>query len=115
MRSEFLLLLALASAPAASAQFQEPQPGYFHCEAPGGHYYNHEIPGLQPKTTVTVRLKPIAENFDPTWEMQGSIYFEAPTGRRRVSVGTADNDRQHIYVALQRDDNGAAEVIDQYP
>jgi len=102
------------SGPAATG-VQELAPGYFRCEAPGGHFFNREISALQPGKKVTVRVRPISENFDPTWEMQAAIYFETPSGRMRVQVGKADNDLQHIYVALLRDSPNTYDILGKYP
>ena len=106
--------LADESGPAATG-VQELAPGYFRCGAPAGHFFNHEIPPLQPGKKVTVRVRPISENVDPTWEMQAAIYFETPSGRMRVQVGKADNDLQHIYVALLRDSTNTYDILGKFP
>lgn len=104
-----------ASSDMSSMGVHELEPGHFRCEAPAGDYINHEIAALPIRKPVTVRFRLISEHPDPKWLEQTAIYFETPLGRRRIQVGKADNDPQHIYVALLHDNNGQSEVVDQYP
>jgi TonB family protein len=93
----------------------ELEPGHFRCDEPAGDYVNREIATLPISRPVTVRFKLISEHPDPKWLEQAGLYFETPKGRKRLQVGKANNDPQHMYVALLGDDTGESEIVDQYP
>lgn len=93
----------------------ELEPGHFRCDEPAGDYVNREIAALPMSKPVSVRFKLISEHPDPKFSEQAGLYFETPQGEKRLDVGKARNDPQHMYVALSGDETGESEIVDQYP
>jgi hypothetical protein len=111
------LILLLSSAADEPAGWRQLEPGHYLCTEPAGKFDNYEIAPLQAGTPVTIRLKLISENFDPKWTVEAAIFFDPPGGRSRVTIGKANDDRDHIYVALQSASAAADEwkILAQYP
>jgi hypothetical protein len=94
------LLFLLTSATVPPKGWQQLGPGHFLCSEPAGDFDNYEIPPLQPDKALTIRFKLVSENYDPKWTVNAAVFFDSPTGRFRITVGKAQNERDHIYVAL---------------
>ena len=95
------LMLLLCSAADAPKGWQQLGPGHYLCTEPAGDYDNYPIAPLQPGVPLKVLFRMVSENFDPRWTVEAAIFFDPPNGRSRVTIGKANNDRSHIYVALQ--------------
>lgn len=96
-----MLLLSSATGAVEPSGWKQLGPGHFSCTEPAGQFDNYGIAALRPGTPLTVRFSMISENYDPKWTVEAAIFFDAPNGRSRVTVGKAHDDRDHIYVALQ--------------
>jgi hypothetical protein len=103
------------TAPTDQLGWQELGPGHLLCSEPAGRFNNYEIPALVPGKPVTFRFKLVSENFDPKWTVNAALFFEAPAGRTRIVVGEAQDDRSHIYLALQGAGTTDWRLLDEFP
>ncbi|MEA3033865.1 MAG: hypothetical protein QOH86_1881 [Sphingomonadales bacterium] len=103
------------TAPTDQTGWQELGPGHLRCSEPAGKYNNYAIPALEPGKPVTFRFKLVSENFDPKWTVNAALFFEEPAGRTRIVVGKAQDDRSHIYLALQGAGRKDWQMLDVLP
>ncbi len=108
--------LAGESEPApAAVPMIETQPGRYICNAPAGEFIRQDIDPLRPGQKLQFGVRFLKDNFHPDYAPAASIILGVPDGRVKVTVGEAQNDRSHLYVAFQPVGSGYQTALIEFP
>jgi TonB family protein len=91
------------------------QPGRYLCSAPAGEYFRQDAGPLGPGQSLRFGVRLLKDNFHPDYAPAVSIILGDPHDGVRVTIGEGQNDRQHLFVALQRAKAKVQEALFQFP
>ncbi|MFL6741967.1 MAG: hypothetical protein ACJ8D6_05165 [Sphingomicrobium sp.] len=110
MKSAYPLAFVLlaASAPAATADMPQVQPGRYRCSSPGAGSDRAILP-LQPGRELRVAFR--LARSSAIRRTLAFIRFEGPHGPSRIAVGKARTDRPRMYAAVHPPGTGIEDPI----